>query len=394
MRLARFLTVFGAAAMAVQPVLAAAAAPAEPAATAPADPFLPQDALERGLWMQVDEAERDLKGSQLLVRDPALNAYVRSVLCKTVGEERCARVRLYLVRTPFFNASMMPNGTMQVWTGLLLRTQNEAQLAAVLGHEFAHFEKRHSVRLYRDAKAKSAAAAWLAFTGIGLIASFAMAGSLFKFSRDMEKEADLTGLDRMAAAGYDTRQAAVIWEQVLDEHDATRLARGKKAKKRSAKAGLFDSHPASPERIAYLSEAATAKPGMAEATGIAEYRAAMDALWPELVDDQLKMNDYGASEYLLDSLDKANGWSPWLRYARGELYRRRGLTGDYELAITAYSEAIDRGGELPALWRGRGLALRKLGRAGEAQTDLTEYLRRAPDAPDAAMLAMMTGGNT
>ena len=390
MRAARFLTTLGAIAMAAQPVLAAAS---EQPAGAASDPFLPQDALERGLWMQVDEAERDLKGSQLLVRDPALNAYVRGVLCKTVGSEACARVRLYIVRTPFFNASMMPNGTMQVWTGLLLRTQNEAQLAAVLGHEFAHFEKRHSVRLFRDAKAKSAAAAWLAFTGIGLIASFAMAGSLFKFSRDMEKEADLTGLDRMAAAGYDTRQTAVIWEQVLDESDATRLARGKKAKKRSKNAGLFDSHPASADRIAYLAAEAQAKPGVADATGIADYRAAMAELWPELVDDQLKMNDYGASEYLLDSLDKANGWSPWLRYARGELHRRRGLAGDYEKAVAAYSEAIERGGELPALWRGRGMALRKLGRAEEARADLTEYLRRAPDAPDAAMLAMMTGEN-
>lgn len=388
MRCARFLTTLGALAMVMQPVLAAAA---EPVSAGAADPFLPQDALERGLWMQVDEAERDLKGSQLLVRDPALNAYVRGVLCKTVGSEACARVRLYIVRTPFFNASMMPNGTMQVWTGLLLRTQNEAQLAAVLGHEFAHFEKRHSVRLYRDAKAKSAAAAWLAFTGIGLIASFAMAGSLFKFSRDMEKEADLAGLERMAAAGYDTRQAAVIWEQVLDENDATRIARGRKAKKRDGRAGMFDSHPASAERIAYLAAEAQAKPGTADATAIESYRAAMAELWPELVDDQLKMNDYGASEYLLDSLDKANGWSPWLRYARGELHRRRGLAGDYEKAVAAYSEAIGRGGDLPAFWRGRGMALRKLGRAEEARADLSEYLRRAPDAPDAAMLTMMTG---
>ena len=55
-----------------------------------------------------------------------------------------------LVRTPYFNASMAPNGMMQVWSGLLLRVDNEAQLAAVLGHEIGHYLARHSVERLRD----------------------------------------------------------------------------------------------------------------------------------------------------------------------------------------------------------------------------------------------------
>lgn len=378
--------------LALHPVAASAAdAAATPDDTTPL--FQPQDELERGLWMQMDEAERDLKSSQMVIHDPELNAYVRSVLCRVTGEERCSHIRLYLMRTPYFNASMAPNGVMQVWSGLLLRTQNEAQLAAVLGHEYVHFEQRHGVKLFREAKEKSNAAAWLSFTGLGLIFSLAMTGSLFEFSRDQEREADKLALDLLAAAGYDPAEVAVVWEQLLDEKDATRSARGQKVKKRTTKAGMFDTHPTSVERVAYLREAAAAMAREGLASGQVEYQQAMRAWWPLFLDDQLKMNDDGASRFLVDSMLKANGTNPWLTYARAEWLRRKGGETDLGEALGHYSDAIAQGGDLPELWRGRGLALRKMGRAEEARTDLNEYLVRAPQAPDYAMIAMIAGGN-
>lgn len=352
--------------------------------------YQPQDDLERGLWMQMDEYERDLKSSQQVIQDVALNGYVRSVLCRTVGEAECANVRLYLMRTPYFNATMAPNGVMQVWSGLLLRIQNEAQLAAVLGHEYAHFKERHSVQLFRQAKEKSNAAAWLAFTGIGLIASFALAGSIFKFSREQEQQADIESLQYASRAGYDVTQVAVIWEQLLDEDDATRLARGKKAKKRDKKAGLFETHPPSAERVRYLREE-SAKFGFGTAR-TDDFQRAMERWWPVFLDDQLKLNDFGGSDFLLETMAKGNGWTPWLTYGKAELLRYRGGAGDMETAAGQYSDAIARGGDLPELWRGRGLALRKLGRNAEAKADLDEYLARAPTAPDTAMISMISGG--
>ena len=53
---------------------------------------------------------------------------------------------------PQFNAMMAPNGMMLVWSGLLLRVENEAQLAAILGHELGHYLERHSVEQLRAAK--------------------------------------------------------------------------------------------------------------------------------------------------------------------------------------------------------------------------------------------------
>jgi len=100
---------------------------------------------EQGLWAEADEDERQLKESKLLIREPMVNAYLRHVLCRTVGQTACASVRIYLIRIPMFNADMAPNGMLRVYSGLLLRVRSEAELAAILGHEFTHFEQRHSL---------------------------------------------------------------------------------------------------------------------------------------------------------------------------------------------------------------------------------------------------------
>ncbi|WP_333999038.1 hypothetical protein [Sphingomonas aurantiaca] len=89
--------------------------------------YTPTTVDERGVWMEADEDERRLRESPSVIRDPALNAYVRGVLCRTVGDDRCRSVRIYIERVPAFNASMAPNGTMIVWSGLLLRVRNEAE---------------------------------------------------------------------------------------------------------------------------------------------------------------------------------------------------------------------------------------------------------------------------
>lgn len=359
-----------------------------PIAVGQAGAYQPQDADERGLWMEMDEAERNLKTSQSLVADPALNAYVRSVLCRAVGSDRCGTARIYLVRTAQFNASMAPNGMMQVWTGLLLRMRDEAQLAAVLGHEFGHYEGRHSLALFRDIRKKTDAAAWLSFVPIvGMAAGVGLVGSIFQFSRDMERQADLASLEYLARGGYPKIAAAEIWAQFREEADATAAARGRKSRK-DKNGGFFAFHPGSAERLAYLTEAAQGDTGGDR--GAARWRAAMTPWWPQLVDDQIKLNDFGASELLINELAKA-GWTPELHFARAELLRSRGTRDDLVQAADAYRAAIAAGALLPEAYRGLGLALLRSGATTEGQRALKDYLRLQPQAGDRQMIAMMAG---
>jgi predicted Zn-dependent protease len=107
--------------------------------------------VEAGLRMKMDEAERSFAASALIIKDPELQNYLDGVVCR-LAEKICPDIRLYIVKIPYFNASMAPNGVMQVWTGLLLRVENEAQLATVLAHELAHYKKRHSIKMWNSAR--------------------------------------------------------------------------------------------------------------------------------------------------------------------------------------------------------------------------------------------------
>jgi len=398
-RLRDVLMLLSALCVAAEPVLAqpgavpphaAAASASRDAWTEADETYVPQDQDERGLWMEMEKVERELKTSPLVIRDAALNAYVKSVLCKLIGPARCAPVRLYIIRTSEFNATMAPNGMLEVYSGLLLRTRNEAQLAAVLGHEYTHYAKRHSLKLFRDVRSKSASLMWFQMVVGGLLAGLLILPSIFKHSREMEQEADVGGLALMAAAGYDTREAARIWEQLRAEMDATALARKVKSKK-DKDGGMFADHPPSAERVKYLTDAAVAQPGTPGVNGQEALAANLGGWWGAFADDQIKQNDFGASDYLITSLGK-QGWTDWLHFAQGELYRRHGAEGDFGKAVGFYGEGIAAGASLPDLWRGRGLTLLKLGRTDEGRADLKEYLKRAPGAPDGAMIAMMAGG--
>jgi len=342
---------------------------------------------EQGLWAEMEEAERELKASKLLVRDAALNDYLRGVVCRLVTDEKCRATRIYVVRDPSFNASMAPNGLMLVHTGLLLRMRDEAELASVLGHEFAHFERRHTLERLKQARS---ATGWAAFLGAAgaFPAAFMMVGGYFSFSQDQEREADLDGLKALKTTGYRTKSAADVWANLRAEMDATAAAR--KVRSRKDRRGMFETHPATAERLAYLQASAASDPDGNR--GQATYQAAIAPHWPMLIDDQIKLNDFGGTDFLLSGLASGAGWTGPLLFARGELYRSRGAEGDFQKAAQFYSEAVARPDAPVAAWRGLGLALARAGDAAGAKAAIDDYLKRKPDASDKAMLAMITGG--
>lgn len=84
------------------------------------------------------------------VNDP-LTAYVRRVgqeLLKHVPADEARFFEFHVTRFPAVNAVCFANGHIMVNIGLLARMDNEAQLAAILGHEIAHFLEDHSLRAH------------------------------------------------------------------------------------------------------------------------------------------------------------------------------------------------------------------------------------------------------
>jgi len=82
---------------------------------------------EKGMWQLMERVEEEVSGSNLLIKDPALTAYLGELIGR-VGGPAARDMRIYLARIPEFNAMMFPTGFAVVFSGLLLRMRNEAQL--------------------------------------------------------------------------------------------------------------------------------------------------------------------------------------------------------------------------------------------------------------------------
>lgn len=350
--------------------------------------YMPTTVDERGIWMQSDEQERGLRESRSLIRDLALNAYVRGVLCRTVGNDRCKSVRLYIDEVPEFNAFMTPNGAMVVWSGLLLRVRSEAELGSILGHEFGHFELRHSLLRFKNRRSGTDLMAWASvlLRNSGDI-RYAAQEQMFSFTRDQEREADMTGFQYLARSQYPSSAAADVWEHVMGEADATAIGRKRKAHQKYV-AGVFATHPTDLARATYLRaasiEAHDVKPAVVDT-----HQAAMAKWLPIFLNDQIKLNDFGGSEYLLANLAEGTGWTTPLLCARGDLYRERGNPRDLVSAAQFYQEAIGKGDAPPEAYRGLGLALLRSQQVAEGQAALAMYLRLKPAAPDAVLIATL-----
>ena len=362
--------------------------------------YRPTEADEQGLWQLMDRAEEEIAGSNLLIQDPALTAYLKAIIVR-VGGPAAKDFRIYLAHIPDFNAMMFPSGFSVIFSGLLLRARNEAQLAGVIAHEASHFLRRHMIRSWRDQRRKTdmfAIGSMLAGVGgaaggvyLGDYVQLAQLGtilSLFTYSRAMEAEADAMGAKILAETGYPPIEMANIWQQLIGEEAASARYR----RKRRRRGSLFDTHPSPDSRMADLriSAAEVTVPGRAYDSHRQRYLSTLAPIRQMLLDDQVKLNDPGASQYLISTLAQ-DGWNGLLRFYEGEIWRLRNRPGDDARAAQSYSAATLYPDAPADAFRWHGIALLKAGRAGEAKAAFARYLTMKPNAPDAAWVRQMMG---
>jgi len=359
---------------------------------------------EKGMWQQMERVEEEISGSNLLIKDRQLTAYLGDLIGR-VGGPAAKDMRIYLARIPEFNAVMFPTGFAVVFSGLLLRMRNEAQLAGVIAHESGHFLRKHQLRQWRDVRRKTDIFSFLAMgTGIaggvsgvyaGDLVQLAQLGtilSLLKYNRTLEAEADAMGIRLLADAGYDPMAMSQTWEQLIAELD---LSAKYRRKKRDRDFSLFSTHPSPESRMADLkiSAAEMTQPGKTYEAYRGRYLAALAGIRPTLLDDQVKLNDPGASQYVVETLAK-DGWNGLLRFYEGEIWRLRNSNkmGDEARAAQGYAAAVQYADAPPDAWRWHGIMLLKQGRGPEARAAFAHYLQLAPNAPDAPLVRQMMAG--
>lgn len=349
--------------------------------------YTPEDAgTELAIWMELEEYERKIQESALLVKDTSLNEYVRSVACRVAGPY-CGDFRLYIVRDPGFNASMTANGAMVIWTGLLVRLSSEDELAAVLGHELAHYTQLHTLDRFRRIKKTMAAGSVLDLGLILLTGANVPAGQLIaaanamSFSRAQEEEADLLGTKFMARSSYDPRAAARVWRVVVEEEENAAVKR--------RKPGIFSkTHPDAEDRIEALDEYIKdnhSKSG-SEQVEWERHVAMLNRYYMLLMEDQLDTNRYGRTETLLRRHRRIGVDQGLVDFFLGEMYRQRNQDGDLGRAKAAYTRSANSDASIAEAYLNLGYIHLKQEEPGRAKTNFSRYLELKPDTDDRAMI--------
>ncbi|HMD32965.1 MAG TPA: M48 family metallopeptidase [Candidatus Acidoferrales bacterium] len=190
------------------------------------------------------EVERSAK----FVDDPMVNDYVNRVGQNLVrNSDAHVPFTIKVLDSDEINAFALPGGFFYVYSGLILRADEESELAGVMAHEIAHVAARHGTRNATKAQITQLAmipamifipyswAGYAIYEGL----QFAIPLQYLKFSRDAEREADFLGLQYMYKAGYDPNSYVTFFEKIQAEE---RRRPGSIPK-------VFADHPPTAERI-------------------------------------------------------------------------------------------------------------------------------------------------
>ena len=210
----------------------------------------PQDEIRLGTqsWQRVSAQSK-------VSNDPNLKKIVGDVssrLIRATGADGANLPWEYAVfENPEANAFALPGGKIGVNTGIFKIAENEHQLATVLGHEIRHVTGHHGARRYEQQMATSAglqiASVALDAGGVSnanqivsILGAGANVGIILPFSREQETEADMVGLEYMAAAGFDPRQSVKFWDNMMNKAGAGQGP------------SFLSTHPSGRDRIANL----------------------------------------------------------------------------------------------------------------------------------------------
>ncbi|MEQ1812222.1 MAG: M48 family metalloprotease [Terricaulis sp.] len=359
---------------------------------------------EAGLWRETDRAEQDARASGRLIHDENLTNYIRTVGC-SVMPQRCGELRFYVMNVPISNAFMAPNGYSEIWSGALLHIEDEAQLAFLLGHEGAHYTELHSIERWRAIRSRSnmalVASTAVAVAGVNSAANYPEAASdildatgqvidainlitvasIFGFSRENEAEADLVGINRAIAAGYNAESGILFWENSIADRNASDDPDIRRVEARS---NIFNTHPLTSQRIAALQRQTS---GHANGETYRErYRAAIRPFLDSWLRAEIRGRDFGPMLVLLDRLGAHGEDLGVVEFYRGEIYRLRRGEGDRAQAKSHYQAAVGYADAPAAAWRELGDLERRDNNPQAAATHYRNYLERSPDAEDRALV--------
>ena len=191
---------------------------------------------------------QEVEKSSKLIDDPIVTEYVNRVGQNLVrNSDAKVPFTIKVIDSDEVNAFALPGGFFYVNSGLILRAQEESELAGVMAHEIAHVAARHGTK-----NATKGELMQLASIPAMIFIPYSMAGyamyqglnlaiplTFLKFSRDAEKEADFLGLQYMYKAGYDPNSYVTFFERIQADEK----------RRPGTIPKVFSTHPPTPDRI-------------------------------------------------------------------------------------------------------------------------------------------------
>lgn len=324
------------------------------------------------------------QGGQYVV-DRGLTAYVNQVGKKlaAVSDSPNLPYEFVVLNNDVPNAWAMPGGKLAINRGLLVQLEDEAQLAAVLGHEIVHAAARHgaSAKTQQMVVGAGALLAGVAIAskkpeyGVLAVGALAVGANAWnsRYSRDHESEADKYGIKYMVEAGYDPQAAVELQElfvRMMDKQEPSWLE------------GLFASHPPSRDRVAANKEELAKYP-----KGGARNKAAFQRALSQLQHDKdaytnyqdamkaAKSKQYDKALSLVDNSIQQQPKENLFWELKGQLLLQKDQNKE---AIPALDKAITANPNFFRPYIYRGMAYKELGNSSLAERDLVASQRLLP----------------
>jgi predicted Zn-dependent protease len=384
---------------------------------------------------QSDLLDQKLERDGLVLKDEAANSYLRRIgqllIPKGLVLERVSW-KFRVLRDPQPNAFALPNGSIYVTTGLMTLIDNESQLAAIIAHELTHVMRRHTYLQNRSNRKKFLTMNIMSAVGtyapggivgavilaVTAVSPFIVMATMFGYSRELEREADLKGIDMMITAEYAPEEMIGVMKLLNKDIEGENIRL------------FYNDHPALDERIKYLSNYLGARADRVTAQmelnrERAAYFRKLESLMRHNLQVSINAGRFRSAVYHAQRLVDFHADSEnlfWLAEAYRTLGPRAPLLTAAELTNSAkksaakkrekrtveeeegellatpegkdnwqrhqqkaeelYLRALNAENPVPAAHRGRGMLYEKLGRASAAAAEYEKYIELSPSAKD------------
>lgn len=196
------------------------------------------------MLLQGESAVGEQVANQALAQLPIMENQEVNSYVDAIGEKLAALAGrsefdydFYVVMDDSLNAFALPGGKIFINAGAIMKTESEAELAGLVGHEISHAALSHGFQMVTQGNLTSSIAAFIPIPEVASIAASLVVSS---YSRDMERQADVLGTQILAAGDYAADGLYNLMVTLREEVEG--------------RPGLswFASHPATDERVSYL----------------------------------------------------------------------------------------------------------------------------------------------